>query len=732
MGTLAFLLAMAAIPRLLYSHPMTTTTTQRPNIILIMSDDMGFSDIQPYGGEIQTPHLQRLAENGLRFTQFYNTARCCPTRASLLTGLYPHQAGIGWMMVDRDYEGYRGNLNRNCVTIAEALRPVGYSTYMAGKWHVTPYVKPNEPKDNWPCQRGFDHFYGTIHGAGSFYDPNSLTRDNTQISPYADTEYQPETYYYTDAISDHAVRFIDTHAKQQTTDQQKPFFLYIAYTAAHWPMHALPKDIAKYSGKYDQGYRATRQARLARMKQLGLVHPETSLPADAENWDAVEQREWELACMEVYAAMIDNMDQGIGRIIGKLEECDQLDNTLIFFLQDNGGCAEPYGRQQQVRPENLSSLPVVAMPADELQTNMQPKTSRDGKPVRTGAGVMPGPADTYIGYGRGWANVSNTPFREYKHWVHEGGISTPLIVHWPQQIHRKGELDHQPGHLIDIMATCLDVGQASYPKFVLGQPIKPLQGRSLVPAFEGKQIERDAIYWEHEGNRAVRVGNWKLVAKENSPWELYDIAVDRIEAHDLSQKFPEKVSELSAKWDSWAARSDVLPLGAWRSKSKDKGNSQQLRFQLNGGESLSSENAPTLHGRAFQIHAKIREWGPDGVIVAQGGSAHGYALYAKSSRLCFATRTNGTLNEVQTAAPLSSGQVIEVRVRKNGNVVMRVDGTVVHEAVLAKILQQMPADGLQVGRDEKGLVGAYADEFPYQGKIDSILIEIDDDRKRRN
>lgn len=406
----------------------------RPNIILIMSDDMGFSDIGCYGGEINTPTLDGLAAGGLRFTQFYNTSRCCPTRASLLTGLYPHQAGVGWMMTDRGHEGYRGDLNRHCRTIAEALHPAGYSTYMTGKWHVTPEVQPNGTKANWPLQRGFDRFYGTIHGAGSFYDPNSLTRDNTQISPAADPEYTPEQYYYTNAISDHAVRFIREHEQQSAN---KPFFLYVAYTAAHWPMHALDKDIAMYRGKYDAGYGAIRNARLARSCELGLIDPAWEMTDQAENWDQVANREWEIRCMEVYAAMVDSMDQGIGRIVETLRGTNELDNTLIFFLQDNGGCAEGLGRTPRAglltRPAQ-PTLPVMA--TDALQTEMIPPQTRDGYPTVMGPGAMPGPDGTYIAYGRGWANVSNTPFREYKHWVHEGGISTPLIAHWPAKLKR--------------------------------------------------------------------------------------------------------------------------------------------------------------------------------------------------------------------------------------------------------------------------------------------------------
>ena len=521
-----------------------------PNIVYILADDMGFSDIGCYGGEIATPNLDALAKGGLRFTQFYNTARCCPTRASLITGLYPHQAGIGHMMEDRNLEGYTGNLNKNCVTIAEALKPAGYKSYAVGKWHVTNVTKPKSDADkfNWPLQRGFDRFYGTIHGAGSFFDPNTLTRDNQYISPFADSEYPTEGYYYTDAISDHASRFIREH------DKAKPFFLYVAYTAAHWPMHAKEKDIAKYKGRYAAGYEAVRKARYEKMLKEGVINA-----ASTTNWSLPpnlgekEFWEWEQRNMEVFAAMVDCMDQGIGRIVQSLKDAGQYDNTLICFLQDNGGCAEVMGSVGKGQPRaDAPTLPPLGK--DYLQPDMVPKQTRDGFPVRQGKGVMAGPGDTYIGYGPAWATVSNTPFRKHKHWVHEGGISTPLIAHWPAGITRKGQLESTPGHLIDLMATAVDLSKTTYPANV-----KPMEGRSLAPLFTGGSIEREAIYWEHEGNRAVRVGDWKLVAEHAKPWELYNIAQDRSEQHDLSKEQPERVQQLAAMWDAYAKRANVEP-----------------------------------------------------------------------------------------------------------------------------------------------------------------------------
>ena len=492
-----------------------------PNILVILADDVGFSDIGCYGGEIQTPNLDALAAGGVRFTQFYNTARCCPTRASLLTGLYPHQTGVGHMMEDRGLPGYRGDLNRRCATIAEALKPAGYRSYAVGKWHITPGNTPElEAKThNWPLQRGFDRYYGTIHGAGSYFDPSALVRDNTLLTVVSDPEYQPAQFYYTDAISDHAVKFIREHARDHAAE---PFFLYTAFTAAHWPLHAKEADIAKYQGRYDAGYEPIRAARWAREKQLGLVDEKWGQTPPAEKWDEVKDKAFESRCMEVYAAQLDCMDQGIGRIVAELKAQGRFENTLILFLQDNGACAEPTGRgpKATARAEH-PTLP--AMGRDERQHDSVPKQTRDGWPVRQGLGVMPGGPDTYVAYGRGWASVSNTPFREYKHWTHEGGIGTPLIAHWPAGIAREraGKIETQPGHLIDIMATCMDVSGAEYPAERDGQSIQPMEGVSLRAAFAGQPLaRRQPLFWEHEANRAIRDGDWKLVAKQGQPWEL--------------------------------------------------------------------------------------------------------------------------------------------------------------------------------------------------------------------
>ena len=692
----------------------------QPNIIIILSDDMGFSDIGCYGCEISTPALDKLAANGVRFTQFYNTGRCCPTRAALLTGLYPHQAGIGHMMEDRGHEGYSGNLNKQCVTIAEALKPAGYRTYMAGKWHVTRHIQPEGPKFNWPRNRGFDRFYGTITGAGSFFDPGTLTRDDTMISPFADPEYPSEGYYYTDAISDHAVRYINDHAKDHSA---KPFFLYVAYTAAHWPMHAKEEDIAKYKGKYDAGFEPIRAARFERVKKMGLVDPKWQLSPRHSNWEDVKHKEWDARNMEVYAAMVDSMDQGIGRIVDSLKKTKQLDNTLILYMQDNGGCQEGVGRGGNMTRPDKPTLPPIAH--DAIRMDVIPRQNRAGVPTLTGPNVMPGPEDTYIAYGIGWANVSNTPFREYKHYVHEGGIGTPLIAHWPAKIKRKGELEKQPGHLVDLMATCIDIAGATYPKKVGDENIKPMEGVSLLPAFLGKPLDRKPpIFWEHEGNRAIRDGKWKLVAKENRPWELYDMEADRTEMKDLAKQMPEKVKELEAKWDAYAERANVLPLGMWRGRraATEQFNNAKS-FALEPGDDLDREKAPYIINKAIHITAELDKPG-EGVILAQGGSSQGYALYVKDGKAQFAVRQGGQITLVAADEKLPADKcTIEVKLAAQGKVRLLVDGKQVATGK-ASLFDQMPLDGLQVGQDAKGLVGDYSDTSPFKGVIRSVQVSL--------
>ena len=516
---------------------------RKPNIVLILNDDMGYSDIGCYGGEIDTPNLDRLAVNGLRFSQFYNTARCSPSRASLLTGLHPHQTGIGVLTYDFGPEGYAGDLNQRCVTIAEALKAAEYRTYMSGKWHVSSNL--TKPTGSWPLQRGFDKFFGTIIGAGSFYDPNTLTRGNDNVEQEAS---ETDSFFYTDAISDQAAQYIRDHRAQ---DPGKPFFQYVAYTAPHWPLHAHDDDIAKYRGRFDKGWDSLREERLQRLVASGLLDkawPLTPRDPTQPPWTDADHKEWRLRCMEVYAAQVDRMDQGIGRIIQALEETGQLQDTLIIFLSDNGACAEDI-------PEDVT--------IDELVNKLRIAKShtRKGAPVQFGnnPALMPGPEDTYQSYGTAWANLSNTPFRLYKHWIHEGGIATPLIFHWPDGIRDKGGIRHSPGYLPDIMATILDITGTRYPAERDGNPVAPLEGSTLAAVFDGDQPRRPPMFWEHEGNAAVRIGSWKLVRKYPQAWELYDLTKDRTELNDLAGKHPDRVRDMAAQYEAWAARCNVIP-----------------------------------------------------------------------------------------------------------------------------------------------------------------------------
>jgi arylsulfatase A-like enzyme len=533
---------------------------QNPNIIVIMSDDIGYSDIGCFGSEISTPNIDRLAANGIRFTQFYNTARCSPSRAALLTGLYPHQAGMGHLSSENYKEpGYVDDLSKNAVTIAEVLKKAGYSTYMTGKWHLAKDMSAAGDRSNWPLQRGFDRYFGTLNGSGSYYDPGTLISNNTFVAP-------GKNFYYTNAISDTAVKFIRQHPKG------KPFFFYVAYTAAHWPLHAPEKEIEKYKGKYDIGWDSLRVIRFNKLKKLGIIDKNCILSERSVTipaWKDEPMKEWQVRRMEVYAAMIDIMDQGIGRIITALEEKSELENTVIFYMQDNGGCAEPQGSDKPTVP--LTDEQKILKPFSYDAVSLEKRTvyTRDGRYVRSGRGIMAGDADTWVAYGEEWANVSNTPYREYKQWVHEGGIASPLIVHWPKGISSKGLLSRQVSHLIDIMPTCLEIAGISYPEKFNNNNILPLEGVSLIPAFKNKSLNREFLFWEHSANRAIRMGDWKLVAKvktqkkfipaDENAWELYDLKKDPSETKNLAAKYPEKVKEMAERWEKEALRLKAKP-----------------------------------------------------------------------------------------------------------------------------------------------------------------------------
>lgn len=525
---------------LLFTPSVSCIAAQRPNIILIMADDMGFSDIGCYGGEIDTPNLDKLAADGIRFSQFYNTARCCPTRASLMTGLHPHESGIGHMTkgpqskenaTDKEFPHYQGYLNRNCVTITEAVKESGYATFMTGKWHLGIL-----DKSRWPMQRGFEKFYGVIPGACNFFypkHPRGITYGNKPIEkPESTTDRR---FYTTDAFTDYAIRFI----KEEKEDKDRPFFLYLAYNCPHWPLHAHQEEVEKYRGKYMMGWDKLREQRLQKQIEIGLMDPKCQLsPRAAIAWDELtpeKQKEMDLR-MAYYAAMVDRMDQNIGKLIDTLKSTGKYENTLIMFLSDNGGCAEGGVLGGQTDPFDVETWEHTY-----------------------GAGPS---------YGRVWANASNTPFRKFKHYTHEGGVSTPFIAHWPAAIKKTGGWYREKATLIDIMPTVLDLAGAEYPKKYHGNDIIPLTGVCLKPSFTGQSLDRPGpLYFEHENNASIYSGDWKLVGTRVSvqggpnekKWELYNIKEDRTELNNLALKYPGKVTELSRKWKEWADKSGVYP-----------------------------------------------------------------------------------------------------------------------------------------------------------------------------
>jgi len=517
LAVFAVALTVRAYSSLAAAHPH-----HPPNVVVILIDDMGFSDLGCYGGEVPTPNIDALAAGGLRFTQFYNTVRCSPTRASLLTGLYPHQAGLGFLesLVRENSKGTQGHLRDDCVTMAEVLQDEGYFTIMTGKWHM------GQNRGTPPWARGFMRSLSSAIGETYFPNQQQQRQNGLHVNGKRhelDAPIFGENWYGPDLMTDWGLKFID-----EAIAADKPFFYYLPHSSVHFALQAPEEDIARYRGKYLVGWDKLREERHKRQIEMGLVDPKwplSPLPPDVPAWDTLSDEEKDRFdhIMAIYAAMIDRLDRSIGTLVEGLKERGVLDDTMIVVLCDNGGNAEsgPRGRLE---------------------------------------GKDPGGPHSTVFLGQCWATLANTPFRRYKHFTHEGGISTPLVVHWPNGIspERNGKLETQPGHLIDLMATVVNITGANYPTERDGHAIQPMEGVSLVPALAGKPLVRkQPIFWEHEGNRAVRSGKWKLVMKYKGPWELYDIEADRTEQHNVIKRESELANNLIAKWEAWAKRSDV-------------------------------------------------------------------------------------------------------------------------------------------------------------------------------
>ncbi|RYZ98525.1 MAG: arylsulfatase [Sphingobacteriaceae bacterium] len=526
----------------------------RPNIIIIMADDLGYSDLGCYGSEIRTPNIDGLAAQGIRYTRFYNTSRCCPTRASLLTGLYNHRAGIGNMTEATSEPGYLGHLAENSVTLAEVLKEAGYHTAMSGKWHVSNTSGQKDPKEQmkwlnhqayyptfspieqYPTSRGFEKFFGTIWGVVDFFDPFSLVNGTEPVKTV------PKNYYHTDAINDTAAAYIREFGKDD-----KPFFLYVAQNAPHWPLMAPPEDIARYKDTYKVGWDSIRNARYSKLVKQGIIDPAKSpLPPSiiaGGKWEDNPNKEWDAAAMAVHAAMIDRMDQGVGRIIKALKETGKLENTLIIFLSDNGASDEnctAYGPGFD-RPDQTRT-------GEKIIYDMNKK-------------VLPGKETSYASIGKRWANVANTPYRYWKAESYEGGVRTPMIAYWPKGITvKKGSLSNQLGHVKDFMATFIELAKTKYPAQYKGRPVVANQSNSLAASFKGRLTVDEELFNEHYGARYARSAGWKLVSVVNdTTWRLYHITDDETETNDLASKYPEKVKQLSQKWHTWAIINKVHP-----------------------------------------------------------------------------------------------------------------------------------------------------------------------------
>ncbi len=658
----------------------------KPNIIVILVDDMGFSDLGCFGSEIPTPHVDKLAAGGLRFTQFYNTGRCCPTRAALLTGLYSHQTGVGHMTENKGAPGYAGRLNNRCATIAEVLKPTGYFTAMTGKWHV------GQNLGVVPWERGFDRtltaaaggfYFAESQGADLWLNGKNLHRNDAPL---------PQQWYTTDLWTDYGVKFID-----DALAEKKPFFLYLAHNAPHFPLQAPADEIAKFRGRYKAGWDKLREARHAKQVELGLVDPKwpmTPRPEAIKAWESLSAEEQDRFdhIMAIYAACVAHIDTSVGRLVDALKQRGVFDNTLIMLMSDNGGNAESgvNGRLE---------------------------------------GKEPGSAQSTVFCGESWAFLENTPFRRYKHFNHEGGIASPFIAHWPAGIAARGELRTQSAHLIDIMATCVAVSGAEYPHELKGQPIPPMEGRSLLPAFENKPIERDAIFWEHEGKAAVRVGDLKLVRfGRNGAWELYDMKADRTEQHDLAATMPDKAKELAEKWEAWAVRANVKPYptddAAKKQSRKISGDGREL-FDLPADADLQKEEAPVIANRAFTIRVKIAKPGTDGVLAAQGGARLGWSLFLKDGQLHFLLNKLGKRIEVASDSPrIATAKELSASLDAKGLATLSADVEVIAEKDLKGLLPDQPVDTLQVGRDIAGAVGTYAVPFPFNGEIESATLQL--------
>lgn len=718
-----------------------------PNVVLVLIDDLGFGDLGAYGSEIATPNLDRLAADGLRYTNFTVTALCSPTRAALLTGVNQHRAGVGFLSnFDLGHPGYRGEIAPDVMTLAEMLRESGYSTLMTGKWHLLNMSHQTQvgPFDNWPTGRGFDRFWGFLDGEVNQFQPNFLVAGNEFV------ESVPDDFYFPDAMTDRAISMLET---QHVIAPDRPFFLYYATGAVHAPHQAKPEDIAKYRGRYDRGWDAVRAERLARQKSLGIVPPETTLAGydkQVRPWSELDadEREMASAFQEIFAAFLDNLDQNVGRLVAHLEETGQLDNTIFLVLADNGGS----------RGGGAEGL-----------ANSVRRQSDVGGNLAYNRGLLEelGSVTTRPNYPMGWMQVSNTPLARGKATQHGGGNRSPLIVHWPRGIDARGEVRPQFHHVTDLVPTVLEAAGVEPPAHWRGREVKPLDGVSMAYSFDVPRAEsrRREQYYEVAGHRAFATAEgWKIVTFadnkdayttpwDEAPWQLYQTDQDVSETRDLAAQFPERVAELEARFWEAAEANQVLPIDdrVYRDRVDRSAMLEKKRVVLHRGvETLPLYGAPMTLGRDFSIRATLERDSTreEGVVVAHGDLASGYTLFVKDNRLHYELNRAGDRFRFHSpalpAGPIEvafvfdqtsplfslaksvvrSGQV-DWSAALAGTGHLEVDGRRVASLALPAGGALPTWEGLDVGQDLRlPVTDAYEAPFAFEGRLGAVVYDL--------
>ena len=721
-----------------------------PNVIFIMLDDTGFADFGAFGSEINTPSIDKLSANGLRYNNFTTTAVCSPSRAALLTGLNHHSAGVGWLAnMDSGFQGYRGELRSDVMTLPEVLRENGYNTFMVGKWHLTnsAHLSAAGPFDSWPMQRGFEQFWGILDGGGNQWNPAYIYEGNRVVDVPQDGGF-----YFPDAITEEA---IDMLRAQRAASRDKPFFLYYATTATHAPHHTRAEDREKYRGAYDEGYDIVRARRLMKQKTLGIVPENTELTPHYPNvlpWSDLESDERLVSArlQENYAAYLDNTDQQIGKLISYLEEAGELTNTIIVVMSDNGASKETGSVGTTMATRYLNGIP------DTTEKNM-----RDINKI--------GGPETHPNYPHGWLQVSNTPFKFAKATTHGGGIRAPLVIHWPEGIKATGEIRPQFHHINDITPTVLEAIGIEMPSVFRGESIRPIEGISMAYTFGASpsKSRKTEQYYELEANRAYVAEGWKIVtgikpgqAYDSVDWELYNLNKDFSENNNVAAQFPEKVKALEKKWWEAAERYHVLPIHdepiierAMRSLAQTKAvNYKDYKYKP-GADTIHNIHAPLLYGATFTLSANVdrSSTNEEGVLAAMGGYDVGYTFFIKDNYLYYGANIGGEYTQLRSSKPLPAGRVAlqaEFILNRNaianetggdasntsfshrgltgGTMTLRADGEAIGSAAFLRPVPKSTWEGLDIGRDHRTAVSnEYHPPFAFQGSLDSVVYLID-------